>query len=188
MMQSLVNRLHPNRSRVPSSATTEGGQVMQPSPPGFASLEARRAIPFSAVHGKRVKVSTNIGSTDLDWSVAARCVAERCRIYDYRSHSELAMILKDFSELHQMPPEWVINKSILQWENYKANADRLKWVYGSPIQFFRWFAWNSEEQWPWVRAVPKPAASLGVNRAQHEPIPEEMKAEIAAWKQKRPSP
>lgn len=100
---------------------------------------------------------------DLDWSVAARCVAQRCKIHDYRSHSELQLLLKDYAETNQMQPEYAINKFVLGWDNYVANMGRLRVTFGSPMAFFRWPGWDVETLWPWIRIVPRATVGAWVD-------------------------
>lgn len=100
--------------------------------------------------------------SSADWSIAARCVAERCKIFDFRAQQELCLILESYGKENDYAPEYTINKAVLAFENWKSNASNLRHSFGSAIAFFRAPFWDNETAWPWNRATPRPAESAAI--------------------------
>lgn len=93
------------------------------------------------------------------------------------------MIIRDYAEAGQYPPEYAINKMVLAWDNYKANIPRLRVSFGSPMAFFKSPIWDDETLWPWVRAVPREKdRNVGISRDPIKAATEEDLVRINQWR------
>jgi len=95
----------------------------------------------------------------MDASVAARIVSEKCGIFSIQmQHNIFLRINSICKELH-VSPEAAVEMMTQRWEEYKEARPKLTWKYSNAANFLFSVDWNDPAAWPWIRQVPKPAAT-----------------------------
>ena len=85
----------------------------------------------------------------INSSVAARILAEKVGIFDFKFQQELSLILAAEATASGQALEAVINRALLAWRTYCDNRLAFQWAYPSAIGFFRSAIWNDDKLWPW---------------------------------------
>lgn len=118
-----------------------------------------------------------------DASLQARVLCAQLGIVGWRKESEVAERIAWVSASDSITKEAARIKMVTAYEAYKLVRSRLDWVYASPYAFLFGDIWQDEALWPWIRATPRPDATVGMNTS-----PQMTDADIAYFSAKRSPP
>lgn len=110
----------------------------------------------------------------MDESVATKCLMDTCRIANFRAFGALYNVIRWRMEDASCDAEKALEFMIQQWKMYQTSRARLEWRFAGPQGFFQSDIWSDSSLWPWQRLVPRPDASLGVNKESAEITPLEI--------------